>query len=109
MLYEQSHVREKVLCEIFEYRIALINIQQSLRLSASLSPNSDQHQISPCNINAYSTPEVMRIKVMIPEVNFNFINNILFCQEINVSIKHFLKGEIVRLTLYKTISPIFGL
>ena len=27
-----------------------------------LSPNSDQHQISPCNINAYSTPEVMRIK-----------------------------------------------
>ena len=30
-----------------------------------LSPNSDQHQISPCNINAYSTPEVMRIKDMI--------------------------------------------
>ena len=27
-----------------------------------LSPNSDQHQISPCNINAYSTPEVMTIK-----------------------------------------------
>ena len=28
-----------------------------------LSPNSDQHQISPCNINAYSTPKVMRIKI----------------------------------------------
>ena len=27
-----------------------------------LSPNSDQLQISPCNINAYSTTEVMRIK-----------------------------------------------
>ena len=32
-----------------------------------LSPNSDQHQISPCNINAYSTPEVMRIKDMITQ------------------------------------------
>ena len=30
-----------------------------------LSPNSVQHQISPCNINAYSTPEFMRIKDMI--------------------------------------------
>ena len=32
-----------------------------------LSPNSDQHQISPCNINAYSTPEVTRIKDMITQ------------------------------------------
>ena len=32
-----------------------------LRLTL-LSPNSDQHQISPRDINAYSTPEVMRIK-----------------------------------------------
>ena len=24
-----------------------------------LSPDSDQHQISPCEINAFSTPEVM--------------------------------------------------
>ena len=31
---------------------------------------SDQHQISPCNINAYSTPEVMRVKDMITQVNF---------------------------------------
>ena len=29
-----------------------------------LSLNSDHHQISPCNINGYSTPEVMRIKDM---------------------------------------------
>ena len=27
----------------------------------------DQHQISPCNINAYSTPYVMRIKDMITQ------------------------------------------
>ena len=32
-----------------------------------LSPNSYQHQISPCNINAYSTPKVMRIKDMITQ------------------------------------------
>ena len=32
-----------------------------------LSPNSDQHQISPCNINAYSTHEVMRIKDIITQ------------------------------------------
>ena len=36
-----------------------------------LSPNSDQHQISPCNINAYSTPEVMRIKDMITQDEFS--------------------------------------
>ena len=31
----------------------------------------DQHQISrPCNINAYSIPDVMRIKDMITKVNF---------------------------------------
>ena len=31
---------------------------------------ADQHQISPCNINAYSTPKVMRVKDMITKVNF---------------------------------------
>ena len=36
-----------------------------------LSPNSDQHQISPYNINAYSTPEVMRIKDMITQGEFS--------------------------------------
>ena len=30
-----------------------------------LSPNSDQHQISPFNINGYSIPEVRRNKDMI--------------------------------------------
>ena len=32
---------------------------------------SDQHQISPCNINAYSTPEVMRINDMITQGEFS--------------------------------------
>ena len=36
-----------------------------------LSPNSVQHQTSPCNINAYSTPEVMRLKDMITECEFS--------------------------------------
>ena len=35
------------------------------------SPKSDQHQISPCNINAYSIPEVMRIKDMITQGEFS--------------------------------------
>ena len=34
-------------------------------------PFSDQHQISPCNVNAYSTPEVMRIKDMITQAEFS--------------------------------------
>ena len=40
-----------------------------------LSPYSDQHQISPCNINAYSTPEVMRIKDMIIQGKFSLITS----------------------------------
>ena len=32
-----------------------------------VSPNGDQHQISPCNISAYSTPEVIRTKDMITQ------------------------------------------
>ena len=35
------------------------------------SPNRDQHQISPCNINVYSTSEVMRIKDMITQGEFS--------------------------------------
>ena len=36
-----------------------------------LSSKSDQHQISPCNINTYSTSEVMRINNdHAPKVNF---------------------------------------
>ena len=37
----------------------------------TLSPNSDQHQISPCNINAYLTPEDMRIKDEITQGEFS--------------------------------------
>ena len=52
----------------------LINKQILFRITSSnfspSSPNSDQHQISPCNINAYSTPEVMRIKDMITQGEF---------------------------------------
>ena len=36
----------------------------------ALSPNSDQHQASPCNNNAYSIPEVLRIKYMITKGEF---------------------------------------
>ena len=36
-----------------------------------LSPNGDQRQISPCNINAYSTPKVMRMKDMITQSEFS--------------------------------------
>ena len=36
-----------------------------------LTPNSDQHQISPCNINAYSTTEVTRIEDMITQGEFS--------------------------------------
>ena len=39
-------------------------------LTNPLSPNSDQHQISRCNINAYSTSEVMRINDMITQGEF---------------------------------------
>ena len=35
-----------------------------------LSPNSDQHQISPCNVNAYSIPGIMRNKNIYPNVTF---------------------------------------
>ena len=36
-----------------------------------LSPNSDQHQISPGKINVYSIPEVMRIKDTITQDEFS--------------------------------------
>ena len=39
----------------------------------TLRPYSDQHQISPCNIDAYSTPEVMGIKDMITQGEFSMI------------------------------------
>ena len=42
-----------------------------LTLHVALSPISDQHQISPCNNNTTSTPEVMRIKEMINQDEFS--------------------------------------
>ena len=36
-----------------------------------LSPKSDQHQISPCNINALQNRVVMRIKDMITQNESN--------------------------------------
>ena len=44
-----------------------------------LSPSSDQHQISPNDINAYSTPEIMRIKDMINQGEyFNNFSLVLY-------------------------------
>ena len=46
----------------------LANARKDYSIPLSI-PNSDQHQISPRNIYAYSTPEVMRIKDMITHWN----------------------------------------
>ena len=40
---------------------------QSQKVLNPLSPNGDRHEISPCNINAYLTPDNMRIKDMIAQ------------------------------------------
>ena len=61
-------------------QILLIQRRPSIRshsvlLFNAVSPNSNQHQISPCNINAYSTPEVMRIKDMITQGEFSWYFN----------------------------------
>ena len=48
-------------CQIFNHLFGCVN---------PLSPNIDQHQISPCNINAYTTPEVMRTKDMTTQGEF---------------------------------------
>ena len=42
----------------------------SEHLLNSLSPKSDQHQISPCNINALSNRVVMRVMNMITQDKF---------------------------------------
>ena len=44
----------------------------------SLSPNSDQYQISPRNIKAYLTSEDMRIKDMITQGEFSWYFNNFF-------------------------------
>ena len=45
------------------------------RILNPLSPNSDQHQISPCDSNAHLTPEVMRIKDVITQGEFSWYFN----------------------------------
>ena len=50
-------------------------LELAVRLNENINPlslNSDQHQISPCNINAHSTPEVMRIEDMITQGEFSW-------------------------------------
>ena len=55
------------------YRRGFVSLFASIVLKHinPLNPNSDQHQISPCNINAYSTPEVIRIKDKITQGEFS--------------------------------------
>ena len=53
----------------------LVHYRPVVHDSELIGPNSDQHQISPCNINAYSTPEVMRIKNMITQGEFSWYFN----------------------------------
>ena len=43
---------------------------QKLIVESPLTPKSDQHQISPCNINALKNRVVMRIKDMITQDEF---------------------------------------
>ena len=47
-----------------------------------LSPNSDHHQKYPCNINAYSTPEVMRIKRRFTRYDF------VACDKLMTGLRH---------------------
>ena len=49
----------------------LKNILQLIINSLVESPNSDPHQISPCNINAYLIPQIMRIEDMITQDKFS--------------------------------------
>ena len=74
----------QIIALLVPFKVFFENFQQSMKLYEfffSLSyfhdmlsttyyffnPDSDQHQISPCNINAYSNPEVTRIKDMITQ------------------------------------------
>ena len=60
------------------YDKPLLSSQRNKTMSAfnPLSPKSDQHRISPCNINALYHRVVMRIKDMIRQDKFDwyFIN-----------------------------------
>ena len=50
---------------LIEWNVSVSNVINPL------SPNSDQNQNSLCNVNAYSTPEVTRIKDMITRSEFS--------------------------------------
>ena len=56
---------------IFSLLVSITLLVTWKKLFNPLSPNSDQHQTSPSNINAYSIPEVMRIKDMIIQGEFS--------------------------------------
>ena len=58
----------KVILPCAEYFFECVPLASFLN---SLSPDSDQRQISPCNVNAYLNPEVMRIKDMITQGEFS--------------------------------------
>ena len=51
------HGRFKVVVQLTLYQFCFEPVHFN-----PLGPNSDQHQISPCYISVYSTPQVMRIK-----------------------------------------------
>ena len=46
-------------------------LKKKTHIAVLINPNSDKHQISPCHINAYLPPEVMRIKDMITQGEFS--------------------------------------
>ena len=46
-----------------------VKVKVNNKFNSSI-PNSDPHQFSPCNINAYSTTKVMRIKDVITQREF---------------------------------------
>ena len=57
----------------FNFRLSKIQLGAQCLLGehGPLSPNSDQYQILLCNIHAYSTHEVMRIKDMITQDEYS--------------------------------------
>ena len=53
-------------------QVNLINKRETIIVMYPLKPyTSDQHQISPCNISTYSTPNAMRINDMITQGEFS--------------------------------------
>ena len=59
LFFNFFRVRKKVRCQIFEQFPKYTKSYES----GLLNLNTDQHQIFPCNINVYSTPEVMKLRI----------------------------------------------